>query len=576
MGKRWFQPRNQDEHLPYPQHFHRSLDPHKRLDRFFIKHDGLSALDVLKKLNDEFGLGGAVPYITIRPEKEDRSAVIVIRNSEDGDEVTTGVSASGLTETQAQLHPTARTELEKHATRKLLRLQAQNSPTTVRYSQILLWWLESVRPEPTTPERDERRRRRNRDCNVRDPDDVFVEHLPYVTKVVEFFQERRLSTHTDGVGDDFAKWHRRALIAAGAPIVGKHPKDGQDGTIAEYHRRLAAARNAFAKEFRPPIRLGFKRTYGKTDHQQKLATGLRWPEVLRVLAFRLGYVWNEDGFARHWVERNGLRRREWIKLEKHRTFYFPVFRLIILYFLTGTRLARIISLGWEPEDYRGWIDLGRNMIIRNGRKAPHYPRKPRRPSRVLPAALRVFSYWFARDRRQREREQWDDVGKGGFYVAHDGRGGKVANLAYRAKLAFKAVGIDHTPHDLKSAGVGVFWEAGFDLRRTARITGNDPQTLEENYLFLIAESEGVLGNKTKWAIGEASHGSMCSSRSSQVVYASPLPILQEHATNMRDRAQRGSAVGRLTRVSFPTAQVFPTFIDDSFDQLLPSCASMLP
>ena len=85
----------------------------------------------------------------------------------------------------------------------------------------------------------------------------------------------------------------------------------------------------------------------------------------------------------------------------------------------------------------------------------------------------------------------DDAGDGGFYVIHDGRGNEVENLARRAKKAFEAVGIPNRRHDLKAAAVGIFWEAGFDLRRIARRTGNDPDTLEENYLFLVEESEGV-------------------------------------------------------------------------------------
>lgn len=486
-----------DGHLQYPSQFVRKLDPHKELDRFFIRtDDGRPALDVLHELNARTGIGGAPPYLTIRKAADDRGEMIVIGDSQGG-EKSTGVSAAGLTLAQAKLHPTARAELEVFAEEKLLRLMARNAPATVRYTRILRWWLSKVAPKPTTPERDERRRRTNKKRDVRDPGEVFDEHEAHVKVLMRFFRDRRLEDHGDDIGDEFAKWFRDELRAAGKPEVGGQPEGGQDATIASYQYRLAKALQRFGKRFQAPVKLHFKRTYAKTNKKQKLATGYSGAEVLRLMLFCLGYIWNADGFAWEWSERCGrpyqrLLRLHGDALEAHLAYYLPVLRLIVIYVLTGTRLARIASMGWESDDYRACIDFDRNLIIRNGDEAPDYPNKPRNPSRMLPITRRLLRHFLAEDERQQSRERWDDLDVGGFHVVHDGCGGEVSNLEYRAKKAREAVGIRHTNHQMKSAGVGLFWEVGFDLRRIARLTGNDPDTLEASYLFLVEESEGVL------------------------------------------------------------------------------------
>jgi hypothetical protein len=110
---------------------------------------------------------------------------------------------------------------------------------------------------------------------------------------------------------------------------------------------------------------------------------------------------------------------------------------------------------------------------------------------LLRPAARVFARWFREDQARQRAEAWDDTVDGLFFIVHDGRGGRVDNIAYRAKKAFAAVGILNRRHDLKASGVGIFWEAGFSLDRVARLTGNDPMTIRQHYLFLEADSEGV-------------------------------------------------------------------------------------
>jgi len=483
--------REVDTHLPWPQDAWGS----RKLDRIFLNEAGLDPINLLKKLDEEFDIGGAVPYPTIRGGEPGRSAMIVIRNTWDGSEKSTHVSADGMTEAQARLHPTARAELAKHAAEKVLRLQARYAPTTIRFSRVLRWWLDkrlksrdAAKSEPAAI-----LNRKRGDFPPRGQDGRDGHH---VDTWMQFLGDRTLASHTANVGDDFNAWFRGRLKAAGAPIVGDQVKGGQDGTVGNYQYCLSMALSEFAEEYRLAIRVSFKKTYGKVDYQQKLATGITWSDIVKVIFFCLGYLWNEDGFAWEWEERNGKMGQRPLRLTgkalaDHLAFYMPVLRLVIVYAVTGTRLQRIVMLGWEKDDSRGWVDLARQMIIRNGRLAPNPESKPRRPSRLLRPAARAFARWFREDQARQRAEAWDDTVDGAFYVVHDGRGGRVDNISYRAKKAFVMVGIPNRRHDLKSSGVGIFWEAGFGLDRIARLTGNDMVSIRQYYLFLEADSEGV-------------------------------------------------------------------------------------
>jgi hypothetical protein len=468
--------RKADTHLPEPKDYTGS----EKLNKVFLNRKGRDAMSVLTILYEKYDIGGPVPYLTIRAAEPGRAAMIIVGNTWKGLEKSTGVSAEDLTEAQAKSHPTARAEFNKHAEEKLLRLQARHAPLTIRYSTILLWWLlgRNARFKMESQKDDDR-------------DGMHVEAL------IEWAEERTLGDHDcEKTGDAFKDWFRQRLKYDGAPIVGDWPQGGQDGTIQKYHSAFGMALNGFVAEYGVAVRVDFKRTVGKVDHEQRLATGLTWTDIVKIVFFCLGYIWNLDGFAWEWAEKNGTPQQRLIRLTgkaltDHCAFYLPVLRVTIIYALTGTRLGRISKLGWEKDDWRGWIDFGRRMIIRKGRLAKDPPHKPARPSLLLPLAIRVFRRWFKDDAAQRMREKWDDAESGGFFVVHDGSGNEVGNIDRRAKKAFEAVGIANRRHDLKALCVGIMWEAGFDLRRIARRTGNDPGTVEENYLFLVEESEGV-------------------------------------------------------------------------------------
>jgi hypothetical protein len=104
------------------------------VEKVFLNPTGKPALKVLAQLNDLFQIGGAVPYLAIRKAEPGREPMIVVRCNETGEERSTRVPATDLTEDQAKDHPEAKKELEEFAKERLLKLQSKHAPETIRYS----------------------------------------------------------------------------------------------------------------------------------------------------------------------------------------------------------------------------------------------------------------------------------------------------------------------------------------------------------------------------------------------------------------------------------------------------------
>jgi hypothetical protein len=468
----------------------------RQFKKVFLNPSNKPPLEVLVQLNRLFQIGGAIPYLAIRKPESGREAMIVVRCTETGEEMSTRVLASGMTEDRARNDPAAKKELEEFARERLLKLQAKHAPETIRYSTILRWWLDRRKGTSLTPYQLKVRKRHNLEAGRRDPSIDADADQRHVEEWLDFLQGRTLESHHFLIHEDFAKWRRERLIAAGKKLRNGQPVGGADATIAGYEDCLRLALNDFAKVFNPPIRLAFGRTKVTVDDEQRAADGITWPVIQRLILFCLGYIWNEDGFAWDWVDKDGKKIRRWLRLSGeelagHLLYYMPVLRVVLIYFVTATRLDRILWLGWKPDDSRGWIDFARRMIIRNGRKGPNYKAKPRRPSRLTRPALKLFELFLNEDTRARLAGEWDDGDKN-FFIVHDGHGNKAKNMARRLKKAFAAVGLESRRHDLKAACIAVFFEAGYDLRRAARLAGNDPNTVEKRYLFLTADAEGTV------------------------------------------------------------------------------------
>lgn len=483
--------RDNDENLPEARDFWGS----KRLNKVFRNKKNLDPIRLLLKLNTEFGIGAPIPTIDIRSAKPGLAAMIVVQNTWDDAIKSIHVSAEGLTKAKARLHPLAVAALRDQAKETALRFQARLAPTTVRYSTIFSWWLaKRAKEKESLKQTDEKKRqRRNGDFDPKDSDD---RDGPMVAVLLEFTEDRTMLSHTKNIGNEFKVWFRERKKEEGALVIEETVKGAMDATVGKYQSVLSQSVKEFADEYRLPVKTGFEKTRGKVDYEQRLATGITWTGLVTVVFFCLGYLWNGDGFAWEWEERNGkpyqrLSRLSGKALAVHLAMFLPVIRLILIYATTGTRLNRIGLLGWDPDDRRGWIDFERRMIIRNGRLSPNPTSKPRRPSRLLRPVLHMLAHFFREDEARRRAEVWDDVEGGGFYVVHDGRGNRVKNLGYRAKEAFAAVGIDNRRHDLKASCVGFIWEAGFELNRVARLTGNDLVVVNQHYLFLEANSDGV-------------------------------------------------------------------------------------
>jgi hypothetical protein len=82
--------------------------------------------------------------------------------------------------------------------------------------------------------------------------------------------------------------------------------------------------------------------------------------------------------------------------------------------------------------------------------------------------------------------------------------------------------------------------------------------------------------KTQWAVGGASHGSMCSIRNSQVVYG-PLSHFFSSTPPICAIAHKRPAIGKLTGVSFPMRRLSPlssTIVSISSCYPAKACASL--
>jgi hypothetical protein len=244
------------------------------------------------------------------------------------------------------------------------------------------------------------------------------------------------------------------------------------------------------KTFHPPISLlmdSFKPRTARSD-------ALKWSDCRNVMLWCQGYVWEDGGFARHWVERDGKLRLEYKKLpepqlSEHRAEFLPLLRYVPSLATTGSRPTVGSLLCWNEDDYLGHIELDgkRSRIHRTGTDGPNYANKPRETSYLTPLARGFFEVFHAKDLREAARWGWS-VDR----VIHNGRGGAVDDPAGLFKRACEALGIKNSARKMKHLAVTMHWFAGFELRRIARIVGTDPKTTEDYYLYLEKEYEGLM------------------------------------------------------------------------------------
>lgn len=485
--------KNRDDHLPSAGQYRNDIGFQKRLDSFFARTDGRPALKRMEQLAEDFGIGGAKPYITIRTAAGDREErMIVVRHSETGDEESTNISAAGMTKEEASEHPGAQAVLARFAEDKLFELRVQYAPATVTYSSAIARFMVTRDPSTSDDEADRRRRAKNKERNVRDPQDLF-DTMAARAKVLiaELFKERTLRRPPTRLPTEIKTFLVRKCRAAGASM----DKHGQvtgalDGNVAAYVSVVRQTCDWLRETYHPPIAL----TMQPFNPQTKRSDALTWSECRNVMLWSQGYLFEDGGFARHWVERDGTLRLEYKKLPEpqlaeHRAEFLPLLRFVPSLAMTGSRTTVGSLLCWNEEDYLGYIELNgkRSRVHRTGTYGPSYVNKPRRSSSLTPLARSFFEVCHAKDLRQATKWGWS-IGR----VIHNGRGGPVPDLAALFKRACEALGIKNCPRKLKHLAVTMHWFAGFELRRIGQIVGTDPKTTEDRYLYLEEEYAGLM------------------------------------------------------------------------------------
>ncbi|MCK1378172.1 hypothetical protein IVB33_08205, partial [Bradyrhizobium sp. 24] len=297
---------------PPPRQYRNDAQFQRRLNAFFLRTDGEPALGRLDELGEKYGIGGARPYISIRAAAKDRSATIVIRHTEDKDGESTGIPAGDMTLEQAQKHPPALSVLARFAEDKLFELRITNAPATVMYSTVIARYLDTRDPSTGDPQADRRSRKLNKLRNIRDPQGPFDTMKARARVLIaEFFKGRMLERKPKRLPTEIKQFLVRKCLKAGA-TRDKHGqvKGALDTNVAAYVSLVRQALDWVLDTFDPQISLTMDSFKPKTTRSD----ALKWTDCRNAMLWSQGYVWENGGFARHWVEHDGEPRLEYRKL----------------------------------------------------------------------------------------------------------------------------------------------------------------------------------------------------------------------------------------------------------------------
>jgi hypothetical protein len=477
-----------DGHLPFPREFRKENLRQKRLNAFFRRQDGRSAIDRLLELNDKFGIGGAPPYVAARAARKDAAEVFVIRHTETGDQRTTGVLAHGMTVTQALALEPVKAALEAFADEKLFAYQAEHAPATLLYSTVIRRFLIEINPNFGGSEKSMRTKSLEKDRNIPDADARFRADASRAEQLItEFLHERTLESHRSNLPTEIKNWLIRRAREAGAQqdVAGQYA-GAANATVAVYIALVRRALSWLATTYRPLVSLYME----SLKLPSQLSEPLMWADARLIVLWSRGFVWEDGGFAREWVWREGDWHLVWKRRDDaFRAKYKPLLRHVLCYATVGARLRVALHMGWAPHDYRGMINFDAGEFVRAGPLAPQPSNKPRGATVMLPFVKRMFAVWLAADRRM------NDTGKCAStdhsYVIHDGRGGAVWHVTKLMAQACEALERNSSSHKLKTANVTQLYLAGFDIQEIASIVGNVPQSLMKYYLRLQRHHAGV-------------------------------------------------------------------------------------
>lgn len=439
------------------------------------------AFKVLQILRDHKMIREPMPYLDVREDRVRR--VVVIRHNlstKRVEESTEIEPPEGVTD--ANTIPEAVAELGKYADEWRFREQAENFAKDILISTVMMKYLDLLDPENGSKEARKARKDAAKKNNGPTSWDYFQKSRNSFKQVVAIIKDMRVGQITDTFGEDYVQKRRKQPKLCGVrdedgKVVDLPAMRSMIGHLSFVNRAL----KWFARKYRPAVRIEFRMPEAETTEP----AGPNWAEIACAVMFCLGYVWSGNGFLTETVLVNGKWHTRFVKRPYDEVAkYFPVIRVLLIYFLTGTRIDTILLLGWTPLDDRGYIDLSEGWIYRSGRKTARNETKPQPSSELLRPAMRILAYFRRRDERLRHKNKWKlPRGERDLYVVHDGFGRPVTyrHVYPLVVEVFDALGIDFTLHPAKSGGVTAMHRAGFNLDQISFFVGTTEKVLKDWY-----------------------------------------------------------------------------------------------
>ena len=471
--------------------------------------DNRTAMEVLETMREVKPADEPLPYLAVREDPAQdgtvRRVIVVRQNLAQGRvEKSTEIDAGDLTtedlKNPENHPPAAATALDEYAADRLFRKQVADAPRDIRVSTVVLMYVKLRDPENMSPGAKALREYEARLEGETSPWTGFVNATNFAKQLIRYLKDMRVGEITANLGQNYKDdVQSKPRLRGGTDAEGQTVAVPSDWTVDHHLSLLSVALKWFAREYRPAVRLDFDKP--KVKRGDRIC--LTWEEVRRAIMFCLGYVWDGTGYVTESVFRDGkwclvLVRRPLAEYE----MYLPVVRFLLVYFLTGTRFKAILKLGWVPLNFRGWIDLDRGWIYRNGRKSKQHFAKPKEQSQLLPVVRKVFANWFADDERLGLANKWTirpsrrrkgargvtGMEEKGHFVVHDGSGNPIPLKRMQNLITevFAKVGIDATGHKLKGGGVTTYHDAGFSLAQISFWFGTTERVLDTSYRKLKA------------------------------------------------------------------------------------------
>lgn len=160
-------------------------------------------------------------------------------------------------------------------------------------------------------------------------------------------------------------------------------------------------------------------------------------------------------------------------------------RAIVTGFYTGTRVDRLRNLGWEPDDYCGWLDLDRGLIVRSGMLNGDTSKSDGEPKSADPAYmprpfLNLARGWWRNDERA-----------GVEFVVHQPDGSRYegkGSITNALKRVGRRCGYpDVIFHELRHSTVTVCLLNGCSIGETAAFVDMSVEMVEQVYSHIAEQ-----------------------------------------------------------------------------------------